>query len=207
MSAIQREPRRWPGTHSLDRSSWQACQQSKESPGGAQALTRWIGVHGRHVSNPKRAQEVARHSQAGWEFMAGMSAIPREPRRWPGTHKLDGSLWQACQQSKESPGGGQALTSWIGVHGRHVSNPKRAQEVPRHSQAGWEFMAGMSAIQREPRRCLGTHKLDGSSWQACQQSKESPGGGQALTCWIGVHSRHVSNPKRAQEVARHSLAR
>jgi hypothetical protein len=48
------------------------------------------------------------------------------------------------------------------VYGKHVSNLNRAEEVSSHLLPRWEFIAGMSAIQIEPRRCRATYFLDWS---------------------------------------------
>src|SRR6267378_1972859 len=115
------------------------CQPFKSRSGGAQQLTRWMGIHGRmsaiqikfrrctathklngnswwDVSHSNQGQEVHSDSLAGWEFMVG------------------------CQPFKSRSGGTQQLTCWMGIHG------------------------GMSAIQIEVRRCTATHSLDGNSW-------------------------------------------
>src|SRR5882762_5465765 len=198
MSAIQMEPRRCTATHKLDGISWghvshsngaqevhshsqpgwdfmKACQPFKWSPGGAQPLTPWMGFHG------------------------GMSAIQMEPRRCTATHKLDGISWGhvshsngaqevhshshpgwdfmgACQPFKWSPGGAQPLTPWMGFHGR------------------------MSAIQMEPRRCTGTHSLDGISWGHVSHSNgPQEVDSHSLSGWDFSHSNG------AQEVHSHSL--
>jgi hypothetical protein len=145
MSVIQMETGKCPATHMLDGISW------------------------RHVSDSNRDWEVPSNSQAGWDFMEacqcnsnggmslgsaqqltswmgfheGMSVIQIEPGKCPATHRLDGISWRHVSDSNrawEVPRNSQAGWDFIG----HVSDSNRAWEVPSNSHAGWDFMEHVS---------------------------------------------------------------
>ena len=115
------------------------------------------------------------------------------------THKLDESSCKQCQQQQSS------------------------KEAAHDSQAGWEFMQTISAMEIKAEELHMTHNLDKSSCRQCQQWKSSWGAAhdsqpgwkfmQAmsemeiklrsctwLTTWMRVHAGKVSNGNQAKEL-------
>jgi hypothetical protein len=120
-----------------------------------------------------RAVKEHSHSQSGWDFMAEDQKSKTELRRSTATHILDGISWQKIRDQKQSQGGAQPLTRWMGFHERRSEIKNRAEEEHSHSHAGWDFMAEDQRSKTELRRSTATHKLDGISWQKIRDQKQS----------------------------------
>ena len=111
-------------------------------------LTFWIRVHPDNVSNENQAEELTT-----WiRVHAGNVSNGNQAEKLHMTHILDESSCSQCQQWKSNRG------------------------AAYDSQAGWDFMQAMSAMEIKQRSC------------------------QWLTFWMRVHAGNVSNGNQAKEL-------